>query len=42
MDQALKDFAAEPLTYNLSEMCPEEEMYEMAKLCGELRDELYA
>lgn len=41
MNQALKDFAAEPLSFNLSEMCPKEEMYEMAKLCEALRNELY-
>lgn len=41
MNQALKDFAAEPLTYNLSEMCPEDDMTEMAGLCEALRNELY-
>lgn len=41
INEVLKDFAASPLTYNLSEMCPEEDMLEMAKICEELRKELY-
>lgn len=41
INQALKDFAAAPLTYDLSEMVPKEEMLEMAALCEELRKELY-
>lgn len=41
MNEALKAFAADPLSYDLSEMCPEEEMEEMAALCEELRQELY-
>ncbi len=41
MNQALKDFASDPLSYDLSDMCPEEDMKEMAALCEELRQELY-
>ncbi len=41
IDQALKDFVADPLAYNLSEMTPQEDMLEMAGICGELRKELY-
>ena len=35
------DFVSEPLSYDLSEMCPEEDMLEMAEVCRELRRELY-
>ena len=42
MNGALKAFVANPLDYDLSDMCPEEEMKEMAALCEELRQELYA
>lgn len=41
INRVLMDFASEPLAYNLSEMCPEEDMLEMAELCEELRNELY-
>lgn len=41
INKALADFAAAPLEYDLSEMCPEEDMMEMAALCEELRKELY-
>lgn len=41
INQILKDFAADPLAYNLSEMVPEEEMLEMAGICEDLRKELY-
>lgn len=41
LDEALWDFAAAPLAYDLSEMCPEEDMLEMAKICEALRKELY-
>lgn len=41
MNKVLKDFALNPLEYDLSEMCPEEDMLEMAQLCEELRKELY-
>lgn len=41
MNRTLKDFVAEPLAYDLSEMVPEEEMLEMAAVCEELRKELY-
>lgn len=38
--EALRDFADHPLDYDLGEMVPEEEMREMAALCGELQKEL--
>lgn len=41
LERVLRDFAAEPLAYDLSELCPEEDMLEMAALCEELRRELY-
>lgn len=41
MKQTLMDFASDPLSYDLSDMCPEEDMKEMAGLCEELRQELY-
>ena len=41
MNIALSDFVSEPFSYDLSEMCPEEDMQEMAKLCEELRNELF-
>lgn len=39
--EALADFVSTPLDYDLSEMCAEEEMLEMAKVCEELMKELY-
>lgn len=41
LNMALMDFVSEPLAYDLSEMCPEEEMFETAKVCEEMRIELY-
>ena len=41
VNKALKDFVSAPLDYDLSEMCPEEDMLEMARICGELKKELY-
>ncbi|MCH5265824.1 MAG: hypothetical protein J1F02_07980 [Lachnospiraceae bacterium] len=41
MNKALADFVSAPLDYDLSEMCPEEDMLEMAELCEKLRKELY-
>ena len=41
MNQALKDFVAKPLSYNLSEMMEEDELLAMAAVCEELRKELY-
>lgn len=41
INKVLMDFASEPLSYNLSEMYPEEDMQEMAKICEKLRQELY-
>lgn len=37
----LKDFVSDPMAYDLSEMCSEEDMREMAAVCEELRKELY-
>lgn len=42
MNMSLEDFVSESLTYDLSEMCLEEDMQEMAELCEELRKELFA
>lgn len=42
LDGALGEFIADPLAYDLSEMCPEEDMEEMAALCKELRGELFS
>lgn len=41
INKALMDFAAEPLSYDLCEMVPDEDMLEMAEICEELRKELY-
>ena len=41
INKALTDFVSEPLAYDLSEMCQEEDMMEMAEICEELRNELY-
>lgn len=41
INKALMDFAAAPLSYNLSEMVPKEDMIEMAAVCEKLRKELY-
>lgn len=41
MNKALMDFVAEPLSYDLCEMVPEEDMLEMAAVCEEVRKELY-
>lgn len=41
MNKALMDFVAAPLSYDLSEMVPEEDILEMAGICEELRKELY-
>lgn len=41
MNMALSDFVSEPLAYDLAEMCPEDDMQEMAELCEELRRELF-
>lgn len=40
MNKALADFSADPLSCDLSEMVPEEDMKEMAEICEELRKEL--
>ena len=37
----LRDFVENPLAYNLSEMCGEDEMREMAGICKNLVNELY-
>lgn len=39
--KALMDFISEPLTYSLSDMCPEDDMMELAGICENLRKELY-
>ena len=41
IEEVLTDFAENPLEYDLSEMCDEEEMNEMAELCAELKGELF-
>lgn len=41
INKVLMDFVSTPLDYDLSEMCPKEDMLEMARVCGELRKELY-
>ena len=41
INKALMDFVAEPLSYDLCEMVPEEDMLEMAAVCEEVRKELY-
>lgn len=41
INKALTDFVSTPLTYDLSEMCLEEEMLATAEICEELRNELY-
>lgn len=41
MNQALMDFTASPLTYDLSEMVSDEDLLEMAAVCEQLRKELY-
>lgn len=38
---ALTDFVSAPLTYDLSEMCPKEDMLEMVEICKNLLKELY-
>lgn len=40
IDKILTDFVSDPLAYDVSEMCPEEEMLEMAAVCEKLRKEL--
>ena len=41
ISRALEDFSSAPLEYDLSELCPEEALLEMAELCRRLRQELY-
>ncbi|MCH5267193.1 MAG: hypothetical protein J1E62_02515 [Lachnospiraceae bacterium] len=41
INETLKDFVSSPLEYDLSEMCDEEDMREMAEICESLRKELY-
>ena len=41
MNKALMDFVSEPVAYDVSEMCPEEDMLETAEICQSLRKELY-
>ena len=37
----LADFGMHPLEYDLSEMCPEEDMLRMAEICKSLAKELF-
>lgn len=39
--KVLTEFVSDPLAFDLSGMCSEEEMLEMAEICGELKQELY-
>lgn len=39
--KALADFVSEPMVYDSSELCSEEELAEIAALCENLRKELY-
>ncbi len=41
INRTLEDFVSAPLAYDLSEMESEEDMMEMAAICGKLRKELY-
>lgn len=41
INKILIDFISAPLTYDLSEMCSEEEILETAEICEKLRKELY-
>ena len=41
MNRALSDFVREPLSYDLHELVPEEDMLAMAEDCENLRQELY-
>ncbi len=41
MNSALSDFVREPLSYDLHELVPEEDMFAMAEDCENLRQELY-
>ena len=41
IQKVLRDFVENPLAYNLSEMCSEDEMTEMAEICKNLVNELY-
>lgn len=40
LDRTLADFSNNPLEYDLSELVPQEDMLEMAKICESLRQEL--
>ncbi|MBR1693524.1 MAG: hypothetical protein IJ711_12240 [Lachnospiraceae bacterium] len=41
INNTLMEFISAPLEFDLSEMCPEEDMFEMAEVCENLRKELY-
>ena len=41
MNRALSDFVRDPLSYDLHELVPEEDMFAMAEDCENLRQELY-
>ena len=40
INQALKDFTAKPLLYDLCEMVDDDEMLEMSQICEEIREDL--
>lgn len=40
LDRSLADFSNNPLEYDLSELVPQDDMLEMAKICESLRQEL--
>jgi len=40
LDSILADFSNNPLEYDLCELVPQEDMLEMAEICGSLRQEL--
>ncbi len=41
INKALIDFISEPFSYDVSEIQPEEDILELAKICEKLRNELY-
>ena len=41
INKVLSDFISDPMGFSLSEMCDEEDMQQLAELCGELKKELF-
>ena len=41
LKDVLTDFVANPLEYDLSRMCPKDDMLQMAGICENLRKELF-